>query len=669
MSAQFGRFQEWSGPGEFAFPRVGPPLPVTGLCGWPNEPGAILGVGMSRFAPAMQLVTLRGEDGEWTKLGPPGPVWFDHWASKLRLALDESRQRAVALVPVGDGTNVVTREFDGTSWTEPAGVTQPSLGAFAYLYYNIARQRVELIDNTGRILSWDGSSWTQRRSGLSGRVVTAACYDRDRAVLVSAGTWYGSRAVFETDSSYGISSLWFATGSWPETVQSLVYDEGRRRCIGNLGHQDAFSYDPVSHGWINVSRNPARPELRSDACLAQNESLGTVMFGGRRNGAVVNETWLYNGQQWVHLAPATAPSPRQAAAMSGNPDRVVLFGGDNNNGQYFNDTWIHTAAGWQSLPTIFPPQPRSFPAMAADPLGSGSPVYLHGGANATSWFADLRRLDWVPFLGNYYWQWTNVQTASGPGPRAFHAMAVDSTRRKLVLFGGCDQSLQPRNDTWEFDLSGTPNWTQRFPAHNPPGRTRHGMAYDRKRQRTMLYGGLAGPSPFSDVWEWDGSDWAQRTYANMAPEFGDAIASHDPVRDRMITVSNGDTFELLENIGPAAPYQTAPLSLKVTRAPIVSGGIATPLDVEFSSSGGFSLLYMAEGPRPFPYAIGQQWFCSNQPLFVPGYATQYSFDNPARYSIAVPPAAAGLLFTLQGLAFGNGCYDTTDAITVRVQSL
>ena len=70
--------------------------------------------------------------------------------------------------------------------------------------------------------------------------------------------------------------------------------------------------------------------------------------------------------------------------------------------------------------------------------------------------------------------------------RTYAAMAYDSARDRLVLFGGSGL-----NDTWEFDGNG---WTNVTPANgNPEGRWRHGMAYDASRRRVVMFGGETGP--------------------------------------------------------------------------------------------------------------------------------------------------------------------------------
>src|SRR5690606_10456421 len=47
--------------------------------------------------------------------------------------------------------------------------------------------------------------------------------------------------------------------------------------------------------------------------------------------------------------------------------------------------------------------------------------------------------------------WTLVTTANSPVGRHFHAVAYDSLRGRMVLFGGVTSVVIMPNDTWEFD--------------------------------------------------------------------------------------------------------------------------------------------------------------------------------------------------------------------------
>ena len=64
----------------------------------------------------------------------------------------------------------------------------------------------------------------------------------------------------------------------------------------------------------------------------------------------------------------------------------------------------------------------------------------------------------------------------------------------------------PLSDLWQWD--GT-RWTEIRPAGTGPGhRYQPVMVYDRRRDRTVLYGGIGSSSASSsDTWEWDGAVW------------------------------------------------------------------------------------------------------------------------------------------------------------------
>src|SRR3954462_3596175 len=67
-------------------------------------------------------------------------------------------------------------------------------------------------------------------------------------------------------------------------------------------------------------------------------------------------------------------------------------------------------------------------------------------------------------------------------------------------------------------------WTQRQDI-GPEGRTAHVMAYDRGRQRTVLFGGrISGGTVVGDTWEWDGTDWTQVADTGPDPRSGHAMA-------------------------------------------------------------------------------------------------------------------------------------------------
>src|SRR5262245_6582863 len=136
--------------------------------------------------------------------------------------------------------------------------------------------------------------------------------------------------------------------------------------------------------------------------------------------------------------------------------------------------------------------------------------------------------------------WTQM-AETGPSSRGNHAMAADKKRQNVILFGGSafldpGQQPGPQSDTWAWNGDG---WTQ-LEDIGPPARSGHAMAYDPKRERTVLLGG----SDFGDTWEWDGNLWKHVT--DIGPG---AVSNHAVVfNGRMVEMFGGVIGnELLDN--------------------------------------------------------------------------------------------------------------------------
>jgi Galactose oxidase, central domain len=77
-----------------------------------------------------------------------------------------------------------------------------------------------------------------------------------------------------------------------------------------------------------------------------------------------------------------------------------------------------------------------------------------------------------------------VQIAdTGPPPRAAHAMAYDSDKSRIILFGG-GNTTSFMDDTWEWD--GT-EWTQ-VADTGPSARAYHSMVYESSKIAVLLFG-------------------------------------------------------------------------------------------------------------------------------------------------------------------------------------
>ena len=131
------------------------------------------------------------------------------------------------------------------------------------------------------------------------------------------------------------------------------------------------------------------------------------------------------------------------------------------------------------------------------------------------------------------YRWVLKTPATSPSPRRVPgAMAYDSARGVTVLFGGFDLAGGGTiSDTWEWNGS---NWTQRSAGGggDPAARYVAQMVYDANPNRgvVVLFGGFDGSSTvFGDTWEWDGSQWAQRS-PSTSPRLCAASAERISVR-------------------------------------------------------------------------------------------------------------------------------------------
>ena len=132
--------------------------------------------------------------------------------------------------------------------------------------------------------------------------------------------------------------------------------------------------------------------------------------------------------------------------------------------------------------------------------------------------------------------WANVAPAASPPPRQSHAMAWDSGRARLVLFGGDSGGTAQFSDTWEWDGL---TWAQVSSA-GPIARSRHAMAFDDSRGRVVLFGGWdrahsAGGTVtlLDDTWEWDGNTWTQINATGPQARAAHTL-TWDPVRRRTV---------------------------------------------------------------------------------------------------------------------------------------
>ncbi len=81
---------------------------------------------------------------------------------------------------------------------------------------------------------------------------------------------------------------------------------------------------------------------------------------------------------------------------------------------------------------------------------------------------------------------------------------TNNTRQGTAINGSSEKGML--GDTWAWDGK---EWKQLATAGPSPGAMGY-MAYDKARDRTVLFGGRPGwPNNAHDTWEWDGKEWKE----------------------------------------------------------------------------------------------------------------------------------------------------------------
>ena len=462
----------------------------------------------------------------WVERAPATspPARIDH-----AMAYDSARGRVVLLGgDLGGMGSTDTWEWDGDNWSRRTPVTSPPLRTGHAMAYDSARGRVVLFGGSwtaklGDTWEWDGTDWVQRTPVTSPprRSSHAMVYDSVRGrVVLFGGFGVGDDILNDTWEWDGTNWIQRTPATSPpfSANHAMAYDSARRRVV--LFAENA-TWEWNGSDW--TERTPAHhPPTRVDQAMAYDSGRGRiVLFGGVDGfgGYGQQDTWEWDGNDWVDRTPATGPPSRLLHPMvyDSARARTVLFGGQGFPLELLADTWEWDGAWTRRTPTTSPSW-RSDHAMAYD--AARGRVVLFGGYQDDPSPSQYARDTWE-WDGD---DWIERTPATSPPARFSHAMAYDSARRRVVLFGGWNGARL--GDTWEWDGN---VWTERTTAVSPSARTGPAMAYDSARARVVLFGG----SGLDDTWEWDGQSWIKRS-PTTRPAPGDFAMAYDSARGRVV---------------------------------------------------------------------------------------------------------------------------------------
>ena len=259
------------------------------------------------------------------------------------------------------------------------------------------------------------------------------------------------------------------------------------------------------------SFDPPPPLNEHSGTYVEEERL-VVIFGGNTSvpencgyPAYTGEstTWLYydgplaqDCGPWVKLEGGPPGRARHSAAYG--EGKVWIFGGrvrEGSSGPYdiFNDLWhfdIETRTWTNIEPSNAPPPARYNTSLTYDPTSKSLWVF-GGNISGSSLTPDAAKDLWKFDIETSTWQ--QISTPNYLRDRMWHNAIYDTSRERLVIFGGADESAYFDDAVYFNDLiwytESTDSWGRAEGGTAPDGRFWSQMVYRSLGDEYIIFGG------------------------------------------------------------------------------------------------------------------------------------------------------------------------------------
>lgn len=247
--------------------------------------------------------------------------------------------------------------------------------------------------------------------------------------------------------------------------------------------------------WTGRSWKSVSPPLPSDAPNDQDSGWMAYDPSTRRVVLVANqETWTWDGREW-QTAQGRAPVLASFVAFDGATNQLVALAGQ----QSFT-TWIWSVKGWQLQRGAAAVPVLPYPVGNVTYDGATRQLLLIGWSGGSSGFT---MESWTGHT------WVKLHPrVTPPVSLDFDGFAYDGATGQAVLYEDAQRGgvHDIANETWTWDGS---DWTEQHPASSPSPRILSSLAYDSTTRQLLLFGGFSDGSPYSDTWDWTGTNWVK----------------------------------------------------------------------------------------------------------------------------------------------------------------
>jgi len=317
-----------------------------------------------------------------------------------------------------------------------------------------------------------------------------------------------------------------------------------------------------------LSAPPPVLTARSGAAMAYDpERHVVVLFGGQANtGTELDDTWVWDGERWHQLHPASAPSPQSHAALAWDPalHRLVLFGGsvENMHPGSTAGTWTWDGRNWEQDRHGPLPEMSGQPALAYDQARrqlvlAATAIAMTKVVAAPSWTPAPRGMPmsvqptvtWTTTLRTWIYTrtgWVEQAAAALPGGLLGDpALGFDPVARRLVLFerrpagfctGTVGSSVAVESGT---SLVAAPSAVGTHPSTRPSGLAAPPVETS-SPVSSMCGLGEQPPVPLGPRW-WDGTTWHRGGYRGLQGAV-EATPVQDAQVEQLTVVQDGELW-------------------------------------------------------------------------------------------------------------------------------
>ncbi|UCE12406.1 MAG: hypothetical protein JSV04_09425, partial [Candidatus Heimdallarchaeota archaeon] len=109
-----------------------------------------------------------------------------------------------------------------------------------------------------------------------------------------------------------------------------------------------------------------------------------------------------------------------------------------------------------------------------------------------------------------------------------HGLAYDTRSDRVILFGGGDAHLEDSRETWVYNFNNN-SWINETSSISPSPRRRFSMVYDEESDRTILFGGCHNGFTHSDeTWAYHYQSHEELTVDTTTTDIPSSTSTSEP---------------------------------------------------------------------------------------------------------------------------------------------